>query len=77
MLNKEQLNQSVQEEQMEKENEKSSSTPIEKKPIKKNQKKGKVISVTPYYIIVQDKIGNGIRKNGSFPDVKVGDYIFI
>lgn len=37
--------------------------------------KYKIISICPYYIIVEDADGHGIRKNGSFPNLKIGDVI--
>lgn len=41
-----------------------------------SRQKGKVVSVSPYRIIVRDKKGNSVRLNGKF-NVKVGDeYIF-
>lgn len=52
-------------------------TPQEKKVKKTASKKYKVISVSQYYIIVEDAKGHGIRKNGNFKDVKVGDEISI
>lgn len=52
-------------------------TPQEKKVKKTASKKYKVISVSQYYIIVEDAEGHGIRKNGNFKDVKVGDEISI
>lgn len=51
--------------------------PQEKKVKKTASKKYKVISVSQYYIIVEDAEGHGIRKNGNFKDVKVGDEISI
>lgn len=49
--------------------------PQEKKVKKTASKKYKVISVSQYYIIVEDTEGHGIRKNGSFPNLKIGDQI--
>lgn len=46
---------------------------------KPNNSNGKfeVIMIKPAYIVVKDENGCGIRKYGSFPDVKVGDFINI
>lgn len=52
-------------------------TPQEKKVKRTSSKRYKVISVSQYYIIVEDAEGHGIRKNGNFKDVKVGDEISI
>ena len=38
---------------------------------------GEVIDITPFYIIIKDKDGNGIRKNGSFTDFKLGDIVTV
>ena len=53
----------------------ASCAPQEKKVRKTASKKYKVISVSQYYIIVEDAEGHGIRKNGSFPNLKIGDQI--
>lgn len=43
----------------------------------KNSKKAEVILINKNYIVVKDENGCGIRKYGSFPDVKIGDFIVI
>lgn len=45
---------------------------VEEKPVEAPKQKGKVVSVSPYRIIVCDKKGNNVRINGKF-NVKVGD----
>lgn len=57
---------------------KAEEKPVEKVEVKSEEKteapkqKGKVMSVSPYRIIVRDKKGNNVRINGKF-NVKVGD----
>lgn len=47
-------------------------TPVEKVKVETPRQKGRVVSVSPYRIIVRDKKGNSVRINGKF-NVKVGD----
>ena len=47
-------------------------TPVKEVKVEAPKQKGKVVSVSPYRIIVRDKKGNSIRINGKF-NVKVGD----
>ena len=47
-------------------------TPVKEVKIEAPKQKGKVVSVSPYRIIVRDKKGNNVRINGKF-NVKVGD----
>ena len=47
-------------------------TPVEEVKVEAPRQKGKVVSVSPYRIIVRDKKGNSVRINGKF-NVKVGD----
>ena len=46
--------------------------PVEEVKVEAPRQKGKVVSVSPYRIIVRDKKGNSVRINGKF-NVKVGD----
>ena len=46
--------------------------PVKEVKVEASKQKGKVVSVSPYRIIVRDKKGNNIRINGKF-NVKVGD----
>ena len=47
-------------------------TPVEEVKVEAPRQRGKVVSVSPYRIIVRDKKGNSVRINGKF-NVKVGD----
>lgn len=47
-------------------------TPVKEVKVEAPRQKGKVVSVSPYRIIVRDKKGNSVRINGKF-NVKVGD----
>lgn len=47
-------------------------TPVKEVKVEASKQKGKVVSVSPYRIIVRDKKGNNVRINGKF-NVKVGD----
>lgn len=47
-------------------------TPVKEVKVEAPKQKGKVVSVSPYRIIVCDKKGNNVRINGKF-NVKVGD----
>lgn len=47
-------------------------TPVKEVKVEAPKQKGKVVSVSPYRIIVCDKRGNNVRINGKF-NVKVGD----
>ena len=47
-------------------------TPVKAVKVEAPKQKGKVVSVSPYRIIVRDKKGNNVRINGKF-NVKVGD----
>ena len=47
-------------------------TPVKEVKVDAPKQKGKVVSVSPYRIIVCDKKGNNVRINGKF-NVKVGD----
>lgn len=47
-------------------------TPVKEVKVEAPKQKGKVVSVSPYRIIVRDKKGNNVRINGKF-NVKVGD----
>ena len=47
-------------------------TPVKAVKVEAPKQKGKVVSVSPYRIIVCDKKGNNVRINGKF-NVKVGD----
>ena len=47
-------------------------TPVKEVKVEAPRQRGKVVSVSPYRIIVRDKKGNSIRINGKF-NVKVGD----
>lgn len=47
-------------------------TPAKEVKVEAPKQKGKVVSVSPYRIIVCDKKGNNVRINGKF-NVKVGD----
>lgn len=47
-------------------------TPVKEVKVEAPKQKGKVVSVSPYRIIVRDKKGNSVRINGKF-NVKVGD----
>ena len=44
---------------------------------KSNKKKAEVILINKNYIVVKDENGCGMRKYGSFTDVKIGDFIDI
>ena len=46
--------------------------PVKEVKVEAPKQKGKVVSVSPYRIIVRDKKGNNVRINGKF-NVKVGD----
>ena len=47
-------------------------TPVKEVKVEAPRQKGKVVSVSPYRIIVRDKKGSSVRINGKF-NVKVGD----
>ena len=47
-------------------------TPVKEVKVEAPRHRGKVVSVSPYRIIVQDGKGNNVRINGKF-NVKVGD----
>lgn len=53
---------------------KAEEKPVENivEPVEALKQKGKIVSVSPYRIIVRDKKGNNVRINGKF-NVKVGD----
>lgn len=62
----------AEEKPMEKVEEKPVETPVKEVKVEAPKQKGKVVSVSPYRIIVCDKKGNNVRINGKF-NVKVGD----
>lgn len=62
----------AEEKPMEKVEEKPVETPVKEVKVEALKQKGKVVSVSPYRIIVCDKKGNNVRINGKF-NVKVGD----
>lgn len=47
-------------------------TPVKEVKVEAPKQKGKVVSVSPYRIIVRDGKGNSVRINGKF-NLKVGD----
>lgn len=62
----------AEEKPMEKVEEKPVEAPVKEVKVEAPKQKGKVVSVSPYRIIVCDKKGNNVRINGKF-NVKVGD----